>query len=212
MKKPTIAIDVDGVLANFIEGVRRVYGTPTLPEPIRWSDFLPQGSLPENFWEDIYTDPWFYDNVPPYPWIDKLLTIAHKHAKDIFLLSSCAGGAFPGKANWIRRFVCQKIPTVLVSRVSKHNVCWDILIDDDPRKCGARGVMTFPQPYNWGYWRDPTELELPKPTLGESNMYWLAQAGIPKPDEVRGQEFVDNLEDHLLFEIERLNNKPEPLI
>jgi len=160
-KRPVIAVDIDGVLADFQQGIRNYYQCPDLSEALSWDNYLPSWVSEEEFYSHGYTDPLFYRGVPVYSWARTLLNKVKVKGR-VYLLSSCTGNkSVAGKADWVARNFNNSYPAAYLSSVSKFEMFYDILIDDDPNKADWARIMQFPAPYNKGYFhknqhiRDP---------------------------------------------------------
>jgi len=151
--KPTVFVDMDGVLVDFIGGVGKHYGID-LSKHTAWEfDYKKQfKKTAAEFWEDLDND--FWAALDPLPWMDDLMRYL-----DFFnpvILSCPSNCTASGKERWIAKH----LPTLfakgryLLGR--DKTVCAHpgaILIDDYPpyitkfQEAGGKGVL-FPAPWN----------------------------------------------------------------
>ena len=104
MRYELIAIDLDGVLANFTKAAAEVHNIE-LPSGILdygflYSKFESKG----DFWKKCHSHD-FWASIPKYPWSDELVSIIAKSGNPfIFLTQAPMGtGAWSGKAAWIQK-------------------------------------------------------------------------------------------------------------
>lgn len=152
-----VFLDMDGVLANFMEAALRAHGLD--PQTLVWppgavSYASVMGIEKSHFWPPIDGTSGFWERLEPYPWIDDLLRACRQVTENIALLStpSPAPGAWSGKRTWQRRHLpdCE-----LILCRSKHFLATPsrVLIDDTDEKidkwraAGGHGIV-FPQLWN----------------------------------------------------------------
>ena len=124
--KVRIFCDLDGVLADFEEGVRRIFNR----EPKTISN--------NQLWSTLVRQPNFYGNLP---WMKdgKLLWNAIKHLKPVIITAAPKGSWAGGqKRDWVRKNLGEEIQVIISTR--KYEYCppdppMAILIDDRMSNC-----------------------------------------------------------------------------
>ena len=95
-----VFLDMDGVLANFFEGVARLFGTASAALPRGEYDMgrclgVPFAEIDRR----VKGTPTFWSELPPYPWAKELLALFEFFPPgDSFILShrsTCLPGPFP---------------------------------------------------------------------------------------------------------------------
>jgi 5'(3')-deoxyribonucleotidase len=158
MKISQIFIDLDGVLADFISAAFEAHGSrydeETYPK-LQWSIATVLGITEDEFWAKIdATEPNFWPNIKPYPWLKQLVYECHcAGAKPIFLSApSLHPSCHYGKRQWMDKHLAGY---EMVLCKSKHYMAAPgrVLIDDNDgnvekwRANGGIGIL-FPQPWN----------------------------------------------------------------
>lgn len=154
--KPIIFLDIDGVLANFVEGACQLHGIdPNFPNRKFWK---PDPS-DKQFWSRINSRGYaFWEDLPKYSWADQLLGICQEHADRVSFCSSVdprGSAAAQGKYEWLfKHFGYKRAARAVITR-KKFLLAGPnrILIDDSYDQLnrfyqwGGRSIM-FPQPWN----------------------------------------------------------------
>jgi len=123
-----IFCDLDGVLADFEEGVRKIFRkeVKTIPNNQLWSTLARQ----QNFYGEL---PWMKDG--------KLLWEGIKHLKPTIITAAPRGSWAGGqKREWVRRHLGEDIRIIISTRKFEHcppNPPMAILIDDRRSNCEA---------------------------------------------------------------------------
>jgi len=150
-----VCIDLDGVLADFVQGALELHNCQS-----PWNDpnNYGKGDMPKllgisrnKFFKDMGRE-WFA-NLRPFPYLKKLLsyfdgyTIVTSHVATV--------GCVPGKKDWIKKWL-GRVPDVHTAW--KSECCWPgrILIDDRAKNCEywreAGGyAFLWPQLWNKAY-------------------------------------------------------------
>lgn len=145
MKKPTIYLDMDGVLADFDTAAR------TLIRATRKEQLVAQqtGRWPDHKWRQIANDQHFYATLPKMPQADQLVDLALKFRDnldyDVKILTAIPHNndmheAFHDKVDWISQHYGQHGFRVHFGPYSedKQQHCGgpdDILVDDRTSNC-----------------------------------------------------------------------------
>lgn len=134
MNVSKIYFDMDGVLADFEEGVRVLCGM----EPLNQADYNPE--LEKIMWERIKDAEHFYDRLQMMPGARELFRrVYEKYGDRCEILTGIPKEkrgiltAAEDKTNWMRRVLSKDIKMNTVLRKEKVNFCTgpeDILIDD----------------------------------------------------------------------------------
>lgn len=163
MSKPYILLDLDGVLADFFNGVFDIFGqnlssyTADLPHEYNVPKWL--GVSNEEMWARINETVNFWGYLAPYEWYEDLYAICASYGEVIISSSpSQDPNAFTQKANWIKNHLPQHdLRNVMIGH-HKHLMAnpGHILIDDCEENCHKfeqeGGVaIRFPQNWNTSY-------------------------------------------------------------
>ncbi len=159
--KPTVFLDLDGVLCDFVGGALKAHGRDLPPAEARW-DFMTQvgfasGGDPE-FWKPL-GNPQFWADLDPHPDGMSLLAVLRslrtRGRLDLAVLSSgqCPGSA-DGKRDWLKKHAPDLVPNAIFG-VNKA-VCASprhVLIDDydgntDAFAAAGGHVVLVPRPWN----------------------------------------------------------------
>lgn len=150
IKKPTLYLDMDGVLADFNHAARTLLKATVAEERLAQNN----GRWPHEKWRKIANDKHFYRNLPKTPIADRLVDMAMQFKQlgwDIKVLTAIPKGndmpdVFHDKIDWINEYY----PGLRVHfgpySDDKHLHCHegDILIDDRTSNCkewrAARGI------------------------------------------------------------------------
>jgi len=148
-----IFVDCDGVLADFVGGVRRVWHRSDLvPEQYDLAEQL--GLTLEEFWGTIdRLGPAFWSQLEAYPWAVSLWGAA-QNAGEAYILTqpSLSPACAAGKTEWIARELGTR-KYLLAPHKAACARPGALLIDDNEANCReweARGgtAWLFPQPWN----------------------------------------------------------------
>lgn len=172
----TVFLDLDGVVADFIGGVRKMYENGDfLPRDLHdidapylkpWPEEWPAGEWDvcevadistEMLWERIAENKRFWSSLDYYPWAQSLVNVLGAFAAETVIATSpcrdhqCAAG----KIFWLRGLLGDPNAMNFVISPHKHFLAAPgrVLIDDNDRNCdrfiehGGEAIL-FPQPWN----------------------------------------------------------------
>lgn len=163
-----VAVDLDGVLAKFIDSAMRVNGGQYIESayPRGVWDIAPHmGLSDEQFWRSIDATPYFWERLQPYPWVRRIMELALSWGDEVILLStpSLHPSSRSGKMQWVYDHIhsldlpgIRKVELHLGAKKHWLSQSGRMLIDDNERNCESwsdRGgdVILFPQPWNRAY-------------------------------------------------------------
>lgn len=148
-----IILDLDGVLANFVQGAIDTHGLPITHEQVKEYNFWDAFDLTnEEFWRAIEGVE-FWENLKPYPWAYELVAMS---GKDVLFSTSPTLDPYSvaGKLKWLNtHFGVSTHQCMIGPRKELLAHPRRILIDDYPKNiarfsnCGGVAVL-FPQPWN----------------------------------------------------------------
>lgn len=152
-----ILLDMDGVIANFVDGAIEAAGLPmTHGQASKWNFHLDHMSEDE-FWTKIAQRPAFWLNLEPYPWANELVDMCLEVAPVLFCSSPCLdANSASQKIEWLRRhgFMAEdKNDYILTSHKGLMGHPSRLLIDDGKHNieafeaAGGKTIL-FPQPWN----------------------------------------------------------------
>lgn len=147
-------LDMDGVIADFVGGVGRLYDTD-LNHMDDWGieEFL--GVSEKEMWIRIDIEgPEFWATLPEYPWTNDLIRLLGPDNLVISTAPSRSADSLKGKAEWLQEMFGYKFNRYMFGR-HKHLLAGSglTLIDDKDanveafRAHGGRAVL-FPQKWN----------------------------------------------------------------
>ena len=153
-----VLLDVDGVLVNFVDAVRRIH-LPIDGEwpPEVWDLHLCLGTTESDMWRRIDANgEKFWVDLEDYPWADSLVDTVKRSVDEWYIATSpsrnplCASG----KVRWIQsKFGSTFTDFFLGSNKFVMANSRTVLIDDREsniehfREAGGYGIL-FPQPWN----------------------------------------------------------------
>jgi 5'(3')-deoxyribonucleotidase len=161
--KPTLYLDMDGVLADFNTAARELLGAT----PAEEQQAAQRGRWPEDQWKRLLDQPNFYLNLPKMPLADDLVELAlrFKYNLDyeVRILTAIPKGndmpeAFHDKIDWINHYYGQHGFRVHFGPYSHNKAAHcqssdDILVDDrtsnceEWRKAGGVAIQVHPDSY-----------------------------------------------------------------
>lgn len=165
-----IALDMDGVLVDWISDAMRVHGH--VYEPATYPCGLYEverhlGLDASAFWKAIDAAPDFWQQLQPLPWLDRLLEWSVNHAASVIVLSSPSyhPSSWSGKREWHLRHIAPRWPKVrlVLDQVKGERAKpGRLLIDDhvvniEAWRRGGGEAWLFPQPWNHA-WADPNRV------------------------------------------------------
>jgi hypothetical protein len=133
--KPTVYLDMDGVIADFFGGVEKLYGVS------HWKQLASDKT--KDLRQDVIdriTGTNFFETLPKFPTADTLISMIKKYTGGKFtILTSPLRGDHDNSARWKRAWINQNIETpnetIVTGRKEKYattNGTANILIDDRP--------------------------------------------------------------------------------
>ena len=154
----TIYCDLDGVLANFIQGSIEACDLSISQDDVKtWNFFRPYMPA-EEFWKKIHEQKYFWEDLQLYPWAHELVDMLKRHGDVVFCTDpSHDDESATGKICWLKRHGFVKpggknyVLTAEKWRLSKPGT---VLVDDSVKNCydfstyGGLGI-TFPQPWSF---------------------------------------------------------------
>lgn len=170
-----LLLDIDGVMANFIEGVSRHFKVD-LSKLDSWHVNKHVGLTLNEFWRSIHCNQYFWEMLPDYDWTFELFAICKGMFRDnMYFCSSpsMSEHAYSGKYLWIN----DRFPTMnnkLILTNNKHLLANKntILIDDSDKNCkqfyqsGGQYIL-FPQPWNNNRGLVPDRIDYVKDKLNQ---------------------------------------------
>ncbi len=160
-----ILLDVDGVLANFVDSAFKAHGIDpeSVTERNSWqiNEWKGVDMSMEDFWKGIdypdHTSLNFWSTLKPYSWLRPLVDMCMTKSEDVYISTSPSRNPMcrAGKATWIRSYIPELYYRTMIGS-HKYLMANDktVLIDDSDsnvKKFRERGghAITFPQPWNF---------------------------------------------------------------
>lgn len=174
---PIFLVDVDGVLANFVQGVIDRFDLPvTHAEFVSWGHYQKFGITDEELWSKIDNEFWL--GLQPYPWAKELLAELRSRGNVIFATSPSLEAECPtAKIRWLRdNGFMGKVNDYMIGPHKWLMSGNGLLIDDAEKNVEAfRGqsggqAILFPQP-----WNEEGEKRSPVPFVLNQVDRWLAE-------------------------------------
>lgn len=157
MKQKFVLLDVDGVLANFVQAIIDSHRWDiTHDDYTSWGMHAFLGMSDEEFWRPTQEPGWWL-NIKPYPWAREVVEMCSRVGKVVFCTSPSAHAACPSeKVQWLRNHRLMGVTEVRY-QIGCHKELFAnsgaVLVDDYDhnvaRYRNAGGLsITFPQPWN----------------------------------------------------------------
>lgn len=154
----TIYCDLDGVIANFVEGAIEAADLPLTHDDVKEWDFFKPYMSSEEFWGRVHAQSCFWEDLPVYPWAHELVEALRSFGDVVYCSDPTLDDeSATGKIKWLKRhgFVKPGERNYILAaekwRLSQSGV---ILLDDSPANCrqfydGGNGLsIQFPQRWN----------------------------------------------------------------
>lgn len=159
----TVYLDMDGVLTNFMDHALALHGTTAKALEPRWTTgsygvHESLGITEDQFWERIDAREDFWDQLPLYPWADRIFTVAQQVAEHVIILSAPSQDwrSAAGKMSCLQRWKGRHFRDwIFTPAKHKHRLARPdaLLVDDSDRNCedfveaGGTAII-FPQRWN----------------------------------------------------------------
>ena len=155
--RPVILLDMDGVLANFVQGLIDTMKLDTTHDQwSSWSHHKTIGISDDEMWASTKFPAW-WENLDPYPWASRLVSCLRGVGDVIFCTSPSLCDSCPSqKVAWLRSHELmheRKNDYQIGPRKELNAKSGAILIDDSDdnirkyRDAGGTAIL-FPQPWN----------------------------------------------------------------
>lgn len=161
MANPVIYLDMDGVIADFIERLLWQHGRGDLVAKYERGEFpndwLLGGELgtEEDIWKPVTkAGEYFWTEINPYPWTHEVVEAVRRTGLDWYICTTpyTTPHSYSGKIKWLDKHI-GKYKVIMMK--DKYLLAHDnaVLIDDNDRNCdrfeeaGGHSIL-FPQPWN----------------------------------------------------------------
>ena len=154
----TIYCDLDGVLANFVDGAIEAAGLPIVHNDVNQWDFFKPFMTAEDFWGRIHAQSCFWEDLPVYPWAHELVRALWDFGEVVFCTDPTLDDeSATGKVKWLKRhgFVEPNGKNyVLMAEKWRLAADHSYLVDDSHKNCadfaraGNGTLNVFPQRWN----------------------------------------------------------------
>lgn len=154
----TIYCDLDGVIANFVEGAIEATGLPIVHDDVNQWDFFKPHMTAEDFWSRIHAQSCFWEDLPVYPWAHELVEALRGFGEVVYCSDpSHDDEAATGKIKWLKRhgFVEPHGKNyILMAQKWRLAANHSYLVDDSHKNCtdfalaGNGTFNVFPQRWN----------------------------------------------------------------
>lgn len=157
----TIYCDLDGVIANFVEGAIEAADLPLTHDDVKEWDFFKSYMSSEEFWGRVHAQSCFWEDLPVYPWAHELVEALRSFGDVVYCSDPTLDDeSATGKIKWLKRhgFVKPGERNYILAaekwRLSCSQECF--LLDDSPSNClmfemGSKVFgysIIFPQRWN----------------------------------------------------------------
>ncbi len=179
MKHQLLMVDMDGTIAEFLGGLRRVWATSVgtvcpLPPPEQhtiWDLYAVVPKEHHETFDQVMATPGLFRDLEPIKGAVDALHAMRQAGHEVMLCSTplvTNKGCVEEKLDWIERHLGDAFTKKAIFTHDKTVVCGDILVDDKPVIRGARmptwSHVVYHQPYNahitdrprlhsWADWR-----------------------------------------------------------
>ena len=100
----TIYCDLDGVIANFVEGAIEVADLPLTHDQVTQWDFFKLYMSSEEFWARVHAQSCFWEDLPVYPWAHELVEALRAFGEVVFCSDPTLDDeSATGKIRWLKR-------------------------------------------------------------------------------------------------------------
>lgn len=100
----TIYCDLDGVIANFVEGAIEAADLPLTHDDVNQWDFFKPYMSSEEFWGRIHAQACFWEDLPVYPWAHELVEALRSFGDVVYCSDPTLDDeSATGKIKWLKR-------------------------------------------------------------------------------------------------------------
>lgn len=155
MSKIKIYLDLDGVIAQFVNQSKKVHNRTD--EATCWDYYKAWGITTTEFWKKIDADEFFWENIEKYSWTDELVDLVKSVDPKYTVLTSPHNhpNSYKGKCTWIKEVLKIDPPKRAILTAIKEDCAKPnrVLIDDSNDNCekfiaaGGQAIL-FPQLWN----------------------------------------------------------------
>lgn len=149
-----VLLDLDGVLVDFNGSVQRLFGVRDI-EVLDWSLEKYIGVSEKEMWSRIDEQgPYFWANLPRYPWYAELMATVLDYDFTIATTPSKDPYSAYGKRLWLQQNLGREFTNYMIGKQKWLMARQDtVLIDDKDDNCKAfeqhgGHAIVFPQPWN----------------------------------------------------------------
>ena len=157
----TIYCDLDGVIANFVEGAIEVADLPLTHDQVTQWDFFKLYMSSEEFWARVHAQSCFWEDLPVYPWAHELVEALRAFGEVVFCSDPTLDDeSATGKIRWLKRHGFVKPGGknyILAAEKWRLSTSKAYLLDDSLANCyrfvlgGYGESILFPQRWNTTY-------------------------------------------------------------
>jgi len=156
----TTYCDLDGVIANFVDGAIEAADLPLTHDDVNQWDFFKPYMSSEDFWGRIHAQACFWEDLPVYPWAHELVEALRSFGDVVYCSDPTLDDeSATGKIKWLKRhgFVEPNGKNYILAaekwRLSLQNT---YLVDDSIFNCQSFAMrmeaegdaIVFPQRWN----------------------------------------------------------------
>lgn len=157
----TIYCDLDGVIANFVEGAIEAADLPLTHDDVKEWDFFKPYMSSEEFWGRVHAQSCFWEDLPVYPWAHELVEALRSFGDVVYCSDPTLDDeSATGKIKWLKRHGFVKPGEknyILTAEKWRLAAQHSYLVDDSYKNCvdfarhGNGEWNVFPQRWNTTY-------------------------------------------------------------
>lgn len=154
----TVYCDLDGVIANFVDGAIEAADLPLTHDEVNQWDFFKPYMSSEDFWDRIHGQSCFWEDLPVYPWAHELVEALRSFGDVVYCTDPTLDDeSATGKIKWLKRhgFVEPNGKNyILAAEKWRLSTDGSSLVDDSKANCchfltrGEGFGVLFPQRWN----------------------------------------------------------------
>ena len=134
-----VALDLDGVLANFTKAACKKCGVLYPVDPKKFEENWLDEKTKDILWKNCRGHD-FWAEIEPFPWANEIVKIVNNNCADWRFITkpSFDPGSYSGKFDWVRMNFKDKIRHLWLVNGSKAYACTGpehLLIDDNKKNC-----------------------------------------------------------------------------